>query len=144
MDDLINVNKEGVVVGLRGVAGVVPRMEIDQLLLEKPDTFNLFLLALKSLQDDPDHTDLMGYFQVAGTFDFSKVKSVRIMLRLTTGIHGLPKATWRGVEWPDKKAENTNPSGYCVHGSPKFPTWHRPYLAMFEVSDLPVNLICLS
>lgn len=23
--------------------------------------------------------------------------------------------------------------GYCTHGSILFPTWHRPYLALFEV-----------
>ena len=66
MDELLRANEEGVVIGLKGAAGVVPRLEIDQLLLEKPDTFNLFLLALKDLQEEPDHTTLMGYFQVAG------------------------------------------------------------------------------
>jgi hypothetical protein len=28
--------------------------------------------------------------------------------------------------------------GYCAHATPIFPTWHRPYLAMIEVSRTPV------
>ena len=36
---------------------------------------------------------------------------------------------------------NVNPnSGYCSHSSVLFPTWHRAYLAMFEVGRLFVIL----
>ena len=28
---------------------------------------------------------------------------------------------------------NRSDDGYCAHGDPTFPTWHRPYLAMLEV-----------
>lgn len=65
-DDLLNAQQNGVVLGLGGVSGVVARLDIDELLLKKPDTFNLFLLALRDLQDDPDTTKPMGYFQIAG------------------------------------------------------------------------------
>ena len=65
--DLLNAQKNGVVIGLGGVTGVVARLDIDELLLKKPDTFNLFLLALRDLQEDPDTTKPMGYFQIAGT-----------------------------------------------------------------------------
>lgn len=67
MDKLLEAHKEGVVLGLKGVTGVVDRLDIDELLLRKPDTFNLFLLALKELQEDQDTTKLMGYFQIAGS-----------------------------------------------------------------------------
>ena len=46
------------------------------------------------------------------------------------GIHGLPYVSWDGagsdpgpVRW----------RGYCTHGSVLFPTWHRPYVALYEV-----------
>lgn len=52
------------------------------------------------------------------------------------GIHGLPKRAWNNVDHPDKTGEGATETamGYCEHGSFKFPTWHRPYLAMIEVS----------
>jgi tyrosinase len=65
MDKLNQAQKDGVVVGLKDVAGVVPRLDVDQLLLQEPDTFNLFLLALQSLQED-DSSNIMGYYQIAG------------------------------------------------------------------------------
>ena len=68
MEALLEANERGDVYGLDAVSGVRPRLDIDQLLHEKPDTFNLFLLALKELQEDPDHNKLMGYFQVAGRY----------------------------------------------------------------------------
>lgn len=45
------------------------------------------------------------------------------------GIHGLPYIAWDGAG-ADDPAEA---SGYCTHGSVLFPTWHRPYVALFEV-----------
>ena len=66
-DDLLKAQENGLVIGLGGVTGVVTRLDIDELLLTKPDTFNLFLLALRDLQEDPDTTKPMGYFQIAGS-----------------------------------------------------------------------------
>lgn len=65
MEAIIKATEQGVVIGLKGLGEPVPRREIDQLRLQKPETFNLFLLALKDLQED-DPKKLMGYFQVAG------------------------------------------------------------------------------
>lgn len=82
-DDLIDAQKKGVVIGLRGVTGVVERLDIDELLLKKPDTFNLFLLALRDLQEDPNTKEKMGYFQIAGSFEtFPTVSSVSNFVRL--------------------------------------------------------------
>ncbi|KAK3996859.1 putative tyrosinase [Cladorrhinum sp. PSN332] len=44
------------------------------------------------------------------------------------GIHGMPHQTWGGVE-PTPGSEDT---GYCTHSSVLFPTWHRPYMALYE------------
>jgi hypothetical protein len=43
------------------------------------------------------------------------------------GIHGRPY-----VKWNDSVDA---PGGYCVHGTVLFPTWHRPYVALFEVNS---------
>lgn len=47
----------------------------------------------------------------------------------------MPFTTWNGVE----PLPGTERSGYCTHSSVLFPTWHRPYLALFEVHSRPVR-----
>lgn len=77
MDVLEESYQKGLVVGLRDVAGVVPRLDIDELLLNHPDTFNLLIIALKELkgEDVPwqvptefkiSHDNKLSYFQIAG------------------------------------------------------------------------------
>lgn len=60
MDALRKAQSDGVVIGLKQVASVATRMDIDQLLHDLPDTFNLFALALIDLMNDPDSSKLMG------------------------------------------------------------------------------------
>ncbi|KAL7947460.1 hypothetical protein V8C42DRAFT_363848 [Trichoderma barbatum] len=88
--------------------GSIPlRLEIRDV---KADRYrwDLFILALSMFQsvgqDDP-----LSYYQVAG-------------------IHGVPFVTWNGVG----PAAGASQSGYCPHSSVLFPTWHRPYLALYE------------
>jgi len=46
------------------------------------------------------------------------------------GIHGLPYTAWdSSSSLSGGKFSNT---GYCTHSSVLFPTWHRPYVALFE------------
>lgn len=68
MDAISQAQRDGVVLGLKGLSGnsPVPRLDIDELLLTKPDAFNLYLLALDELQNEQHATDKMGYQQVAG------------------------------------------------------------------------------
>jgi glutamate formiminotransferase len=82
MDNINNAHKEGAVIGLREVAGVGERLDIDVMLMTQPDTFNLFLIALMELQDmkeknkeitwtpDPGYSftsdDIMSWYQIAG------------------------------------------------------------------------------
>lgn len=69
MGSLAQAQDDGVVIGLHGISGIQPRREIDDLVVNEPDMFNLFLLALESLQkDEGEHQNKMGYFQVAGLF----------------------------------------------------------------------------
>ena len=46
------------------------------------------------------------------------------------GIHGLPYVVWDGATGDPSNSEW---SGYCTHGSVVFPTWHRPYVMLYEV-----------
>jgi len=122
MDAIRNAQKNGVVIGLKGVSpnGPVERMEVDDLLFNKPDTFNLFLLALDELQNDKHTDDIMGFYQVAGNSramllcHFESTKSllqvsmvsrapsgmaIRVRTRLL-GLHGQAKATVRTAGLP--------------------------------------------
>ena len=68
MTSLEKAQADGVLIGLAAAgAGTKKRLEIDDMVATQPDTFNLFLLALESLQTDPEKMqDKMGYFQIAG------------------------------------------------------------------------------
>ncbi|KAJ4297234.1 hypothetical protein N0V88_004152 [Collariella sp. IMI 366227] len=83
------------------------RLEIRQLEKDQ-DLWTLYLLALSMMQYT-DQSSPISYYSLAG-------------------IHGEPHHTWGGVE-PVPGNENT---GYCTHSSVLFPTWHRPYLALYE------------
>lgn len=67
MEALKQAQKDGVLIGLKDVSGLQPRLDIDVLLMKKPDTFNLFILALSELQKPENTRDPMGYFQLAGS-----------------------------------------------------------------------------
>ncbi|QSZ30034.1 hypothetical protein DSL72_004552 [Monilinia vaccinii-corymbosi] len=69
---------------------------------------SLYIQALTAIQkvkeDDP-----LSWFQIAG-------------------IHGRPYYSWGHVE----QSPNAPLIGYCTHANVLFPTWHRPYLALYE------------
>lgn len=94
------------------INGSVPlRLEIRQL-QQKSDQWTLYLLALDWLQFQPQ-TDELSWYGI-------------------NGIHGRPYRAFDNVG-PSPGNENT---GYCTHVSEIFTTWHRPYLALFEVGSL--------
>ena len=66
LQELIEAQNKGIVVGLRDIAGIVPRLDIDVLLHDFPKTFNLFILAFDELQRKSNIDDKMGFFQIAG------------------------------------------------------------------------------
>ena len=67
-DDILDhAHQLGLIVGLGHLGDTVERQDIDVLLNSAPETFNLFALALKELQDDPNwDTEWMSWFQIAG------------------------------------------------------------------------------
>jgi tyrosinase len=62
-----------------------------------------------------------GYFKTS-------VSLVNKLLINFSGIHGRPYQPFDGVQPISGNADN----GYCTHVSILFPTWHRPYLALYE------------
>ncbi|KAI0022596.1 hypothetical protein F4780DRAFT_185715 [Xylariomycetidae sp. FL0641] len=83
------------------------RLEVRELQKDE-DQWNLYILALSWMQ----YTDLgspFSWYQIAG-------------------IHGAPGSTWGDVE----ATPGNDGAGYCRHVSILFPTWHRPYLALYE------------
>ncbi|KAF2967938.1 hypothetical protein GQX73_g5626 [Xylaria multiplex] len=97
-----------------GANGEVPvRRDFDEWSTSKDPKdktqFILFLLALKGLQAvDPASRD--SYFQIAG-------------------IHGYPYIPW---DEPSTTQKEIGRKGYCVHANSLFPSWHRPYLLLYE------------
>ena len=67
--------------------------------------FHLYIQALQRFQAT-SQSSLQSWYSVAG-------------------IHGRPFRSWDGVSGPYQR-------GYCTHGSTLFPTWHRPFLALYE------------
>ncbi|KAM0421046.1 hypothetical protein ACHAPT_011117 [Fusarium lateritium] len=106
--------------------GMPARREISTLFpSDDPATrkqWTLFILALEKFKNMPIN-DRLSYFQVAG-------------------IHGYPETSWDGAPdppkdpvWdpPESQPDGANPyGGYCHHNSIAFPTWHRPYMLLYE------------
>ncbi|KAI3329304.1 Di-copper centre-containing protein [Xylariaceae sp. AK1471] len=84
-----------------------PRLEIRDL-QKDDDQWNLYILALSWMQYTPQDSPF-SWYQIAG-------------------IHGAPGLTWGNVE----PLPGNEKVGYCHHVSILFPTWHRPYLVLYE------------
>ncbi|KAJ7711400.1 tyrosinase [Mycena metata] len=88
------------------------RIEINDF-VKIEDKFSLYIQALQHIygQQQPD---VNSFFSMAG-------------------IHGLPYQPWDGAG--DQPVDPTDPDawqGYCTHGNVLFPTFHRPYVFLFE------------
>lgn len=90
------------------------RRELRELQRSFPDQYNLLILGLKNLEGQDGNT-LTSYYQIAG-------------------IHGMPYKPWNGVGSDTDWQSSSGFGGYCTHSSILFLTWHRPYLALWEVS----------
>lgn len=84
---------------------VSPRLEINDF-IKNEKYFSLYIQALQVLYGSDYVRDPTSYYQIGG-------------------IHGEPFFPWDGAT-----AQKTG--FYCQHRSVLFPTWHRPYLLLFE------------
>ncbi|KAF7375353.1 Photo-regulated tyrosinase [Mycena sanguinolenta] len=85
------------------------RLEINNF-VQNQAHFSLFVQALDEIYQE-DQGTLKSYFQLAA-------------------IHGLPFRSWNNSG--TTQDGNSAFGGYCTHGTVLFPTWHRPYVALFE------------
>ncbi|KAL2690149.1 hypothetical protein Neosp_004217 [[Neocosmospora] mangrovei] len=106
--------------------GTPIRREINELFPSEDPTirkqWTLFILGLEKFKKLPVN-ERESYFQVAG-------------------IHGYPETSWDGAPdppkdpvWdpPESQPDGANPyGGYCHHNTIAFPTWHRPYMLLYE------------
>ncbi|OQO13244.1 hypothetical protein B0A48_01472 [Cryoendolithus antarcticus] len=100
----------GSFIHVTGVEGAVGWRQEIFTLKSDADAWNVYMLALERFKDMPA-SDPLSWYQIAG-------------------IHGQPYVAWDSVG----PCDNCTLSGYCTHQSTLFPTWHRPYLALFEQS----------
>lgn len=90
-----------------GVSGSqMPVRQDFRVLAQDPTMLNLYLLALERFQQTPQES-MTSWYQIAG-------------------IHGRPYLAW------DTVGGGNNDGGYCTHSDILFPSWHRPYLAVYE------------
>lgn len=84
-----------------------------------------------------DQRSWRSYFQIAaihGNVPWFSVPTPGLCIRV-----GLPYTQWDGaggtsaINPPEPPNDDAPFNGYCVHGSTLFPTWHRPYTAVYEV-----------
>ncbi|KAK5133981.1 hypothetical protein LTR08_007101 [Meristemomyces frigidus] len=110
------LEKRATIVATTGVPGAIyPRLEVRQMLFNKPNQWTLFILAMQSFQAQ-QQSSATSYYQIAG-------------------IHGVPHVNYNGV---GQCSTCSDADGYCTHDSVLFPAWHRAYLALFEQQFITV------
>nr|BAF74396.1 tyrosinase [Pholiota nameko] len=98
---------------ITGVSGTVAnRLEINDF-VKNDKFFSLYIQALQVMSSVPPQENVRSFFQIGG-------------------IHGLPYTPWDGITGDQPFDPNTQWGGYCTHGSVLFPTWHRPYVLLYE------------
>ncbi|MCJ1417075.1 hypothetical protein MMC32_003414 [Xylographa parallela] len=97
----------GVHAGVNVLTGQRPFRQEFSIFQNAGPAFDLYIQALQQLAQT-NQSAMLSYYAVAG-------------------IHGYPNMPWDGV-----LGDNTGAIGYCTHSSVLFPTWHRPYVALYE------------
>jgi tyrosinase len=101
-----------VITGAGGGSPSPNRLEINDF-VKNDKFFSLYIQALQAMSTT-DQSNIQSFFQVGG-------------------IHGLPNIPWDGVTGnPPFNPQSNQWGGYCTHGSVLFPTWHRPYVMLYE------------
>ena len=112
-----------------GPGGSLPlRLEIRD--LEKDNTtWTLYLLGLDMLHSK-NQTEMLSWYSLTGRWELYMYGDC--FLNHLPGIHGRPYLPFDNVQATTGNGDN----GYCTHVSILFPTWHRPYLALYEVESI--------
>ncbi|EMR68281.1 putative tyrosinase precursor protein [Eutypa lata UCREL1] len=85
------------------------------------------------------HIDQKNLFNLALRFYVDMDPLDRDSFWQTAGIHGMPYMPWNESTLP----QSVPVLGYCTHNSSLFPSWHRPYVVLFEqrIYEIMVNEI---
>ena len=95
--------------------------------------WTLFILALERFKAK-SIDDKLSYFRVAGLV--SHLGGDEYYSVLNHLQHGSPGQPWDNAPAPTYEPNDNSENsfgGYCNHNRLNFPTWHRPYLLLFEV-----------
>ncbi|PGH19033.1 hypothetical protein AJ79_00067 [Helicocarpus griseus UAMH5409] len=92
-----------------GPNGEIPLRQNIHELQKDVHKWSLYVLALRIFYDR-EESHPKSYFQISG-------------------IHGMPYLPWNGEDVPKN---GPKPTGYCTHSTVLFPSWHRPYVALYE------------
>ncbi|KAH9980088.1 tyrosinase [Lactifluus volemus] len=90
-------------------AAAPSRREINDL-INDAHQFTLYIRALNAMHED-SQSKITSHFGIGG-------------------IHGLPYVPWDGAG--NTATTSTKTREYCQHMTVLFPTWHRPYVALYE------------
>ncbi|KAF7295866.1 Tyrosinase [Mycena chlorophos] len=98
---------------ISGAQGGTPnRLEIHNF-VKNTQFFSLYIQALQQISSE-SQSALTSFFSIAG-------------------IHGLPYVPWDNSGGAQAVDDNNGGwEGYCTHGNVLFPTFHRPFVALFE------------
>jgi len=118
------------------VQGVAPpsRLEVHEF-VKNDKYFSLYIQALRNYPNLSPHFAI-AYTLLSLEIIYNKPSSAVASWFQIGGIHGV-NFTW------NSSPGQTN--GYCVHGLPRFSTWHRGYVLLIEVSipDIHFSAILL-
>ena|SRR6266851_447746 len=121
-----------VITGGNTPGGSAPnRFEINNLIQNK-DQYSLYIQALSKPPFEL-YLPLSGLIDFQTDAMFTTSQSKPLSHFAIGGIHGLPYHQWEG-SGGSHPVSGSQWGGYCTHGSVLFPTWHRPYVALYEVS----------
>eukprot|EP00884_Botryococcus_braunii_P000736 jgi/Botrbrau1/10663/Bobra.53_2s0020.1 len=106
----------------------LPKILTERPTLEEGIRLRVNIQELSTQQKWQDHYDLL--IQAFIAFEGKDTDDVWGCYQIA-GIHGLPYQPYDNATGDWKWTPGTW-GGYCQHGSPLFPTWHRPYMLYIE------------
>jgi tyrosinase len=129
-----------IITGAQGGAtqgAVAPnRLEINDL-IKNEQQFSLYIQALSKLP--PAVPSPNGFIDLHTAIMAAAPQRDPLSHFGISGIHGLPYVSWEGAGG-NRPVQGSRWSGYCTHGNVLFPTWHRPYVALYEVGVVSRDL----
>lgn len=89
----------------------------------------------QTINENPKRIQLTLFVEALAIVQALPFEDVRSWFRIA-GIHSQPWVAWDNASPPKgpKEVPKDRVPGYCVHNDYTFPTWHRVYVTLLEVS----------